>query len=150
MRRGEPSRRGMSLVELVVSLLILGVLLGLAYPSWQRFQAHQSLRYAAAPVATDLREAQERAKAERQVYRAVFVSGASEYHVERVDRVGGGFRHLASLPRGVVVQGGTSVTSVTFSAFGRPRKDYTITLQNAYGAATVTVTGGGGIRYEAP
>lgn len=144
MRRGELSRRGMSLVELVVSLLILGVLLGLAYPSWQRFQAHQSLRYAAAQVATDLREAQERAKAERRVYRALFASGASEYHVERVE---GGFRHLASLPRGVVVQGGTSVT---FSAFGRPDNDYTITLQNAYGAATVTVTGGGGIRYEAP
>lgn len=144
MTRGELSRRGMSLVELVVALLILGVLLGLAYPSWQRFQAHQSLRYAAAQVATDLREAQERAKAERRVYRAIFQDDGSQY---RVERDGGGFQHLASLPRGVVVE---DDTTVTFTAFGRPDDDYTITLRNTYGSATVTVTGGGGIRYDAP
>ena len=137
-------RRGMSLVELVAALLILGVLLGLAYPSWQRFQAHQSLRYGAAQVATDLREAQERAKAERREYRATFTSGSSQ---DRVERTGGGFSHLAELPRGVTV---AADATVTFSAFGRPDSAYTISLQNSYGSATVTVTRGGGIRYVAP
>ena len=138
------SRRGMSLVELVVALLILGVLLGLAYPSWRRFQAHQSLRYGAAQVAMDLREAQERAKAERRNYQVTFTRGSSQY---RVERTGGGFLHLAELPRGVVV---VTDATVRFSAFGRPEASYTISLQNAYGSAQVTVTGGGGIRYEAP
>jgi type II secretory pathway pseudopilin PulG len=134
----------MSLVELVTALVILAVLLGLAYPSWQRFQAHQSLRYAAAQVATDLREAQERAKAERREYRATFVSGSSQYTVERS---AGGFHHVADLPRGVTVVSGAVVT---FSSFGRPDGAYTLTLQNPAGTATVTVTGGGGIQYQAP
>ncbi len=137
-------QRGMSLVELVAALVILGILLGLAYPSWQRFQAHQSLRYGAAQVATDLREAQERAKAERTPYRARFTAGSPQY---RVERTSGGFQHLAELPRGVVP---TEDAVVTFSAFGRPDGSYTVVLQNSFGTATVTVTGGGGIQYEAP
>ncbi len=149
----------MSLVELVTALLILWVLLALAYPSWQRFQAHQSLRYAAAQVATDLREAQERAKAERRPYRASFTANSPQY---RVEAVAGGFVHE------VVLGGCESPTThqptfsaptcvkptadvvVQFSAFGRPDSGYAIVLQNAAGSATVTVTGGGGIRYETP
>jgi prepilin-type N-terminal cleavage/methylation domain-containing protein len=137
-------RRGMSLVELVAALVILGVLLGLAYPSWQRFRAHQSLRYGAAQVATDLREAQERAKAERKEYRVAFTAGSAEYTVERV---GGGFTHRAELPPGVTVSGGAVVS---FRAYGRPDEAYTIQLVNSAGTATVTVSGGGGIQYSAP
>jgi len=135
---------GTSLVELVLALLILAVLLGLAYPSWQRFQAHQSLRYAAAQVATDLREAQERAKAERKAYQVSFTDRSGRYQVQRND---GGFVHVADLPRGVVVEGGVLVT---FSAFGRPNGAYRIVLSNPAGSATVTVDPGGGIRYDAP
>lgn len=159
MRRRAGEREGMSLLELLATLLILAVLLALAYPSWQRFQAQQSLRYAAAQVATDLREAQERAKAERRPYRAIFTSGSPQY---RVEAVAGGFVHQ-------VVLGGcesptthqpifsartcvkpTGDATVQFSAFGRPDGSYSIVLQNAAGTATVTVTGGGGIQYDAP
>ncbi len=144
MVRLTSDHRGMTLLELVAALVILGVLLGLAYPSWQRFRAHQGLRYAAAQVATDLREAQERAKAERAEYRATFPSGSGQYQVERV---GGGFQHRAELPQGVTVSSGVTVT---FSAFGRPDNAYSIELTNPAGSATVTVDPGGGIRYEAP
>jgi prepilin-type N-terminal cleavage/methylation domain-containing protein len=144
VRRALRSPGGMSLVELVAALVILGVLLGLAYPSWQRFRAHQSLRYGAAQVATDLREAQERAKAERKEYRVTFTAGSGEYTVERV---GGGFTHRAELPPGVRVSGGAVVS---FSAYGRPNEAYTIQLVNSAGTATVTVSGGGGIQYSAP
>lgn len=142
--RGKLGRAGMSLVELIAALVILAVLLGLAYPSWQRFQAHQSLRYAAAQVATDLREAQERAKAERTTYEATFTGGGGQYQVRRTS---GGFLHLGELPRGVTVS--ASVT-VTFNAFGKPDNAYTIVLSNPAGSATVSVTGGGGIQYDAP
>lgn len=138
---------GTSLVELVLALLILAVLLGLAYPSWQRFQAHQSLRYAAAQVATDLREAQERAKAERKAYQVWFTDRSGRYQVQRND---GGFVHVADLPRGVVVELVEREVLVTFSAFGRPNGAYRIVLSNPAGSATVTVDPGGGIRYDAP
>jgi len=146
-------RRGMSLAELVAALLILGALLGLAYPSWQRFRAYQSLRYGAAQVATDLREARERAMAERRCYRVTFTGGSPLYTVERA---GGGFLHRAELPGGVVALRGAEVV---FRAFGRPGgpcdgsgpgTGYTVQLVNPAGTAEVTVSPGGGIEYTAP
>jgi len=150
---GQRQPAGTTLLELALVLAILATLLGLAYPSWQRFRAHQSLRYGAAQVATDLREAQERAKAERRCYRVTFTGGSSLYTVERV---GGGFLHRAELPRGVAVSGGAVVI---FRAFGRPGGPcdgsgpgigYTVQLVNSAGTAEVTVSPGGGIEYTAP
>jgi prepilin-type N-terminal cleavage/methylation domain-containing protein len=144
-RRFSPGQpRGTTLLELALVVAILAVLLGLAYPSWQRFRAHQSLRYGAAQVATDLREAQERAKAERKEYRVTFTAGSAEYTVERV---GGGFTHRAELPPGVTLSRGAVVS---FTAYGRPNETYSIELVNSAGTATVTVSGGGGIQYSAP
>lgn len=144
-------RKGMSLVELLLALVILAVLLGLVYPSWQRFLAHQSLRFATAQVASALREGQERAKAERRRYTVTFGANSSIYTVARV---GGGFQQVAELPQGVVA---TTDLTVTFSPFGTPidpitndRQAYTVSLQNSAGVGTISVTAGGGVSHQAP
>jgi len=137
---------GMSLVELIVVLLVLAVLLALAYPSWQQFRTHQALRYAAAQVASSLREAQERAKAERVPYRVSFTGGSGGYLVERD---GGGFRHEASMPEGVSAE---QDVVVEFTGFGRPVSEdgYRVRVRNGAGSAEAVVSPEGGIRYEAP
>lgn len=137
-------QRGLSLLEVVAALAILAILLGLALPSWQRSIAMHSLRYGTEQLATDLREAQERAKAERKSYTVTLTTGSSVYWVRRS---GGGFDHRAELPRGLAPT--TSVT-ITFNAFGQPDAAYTIQVQNAAGTATIRLSPAGGIEAEVP
>jgi type II secretory pathway pseudopilin PulG len=122
----------------VVAALV-GIVLALAFTGWRGYTAQQRLRYGTAQVATDLRQAQERAKAERVVYTVTFVASSPNYTVARS---GGGFLEHATLPEGVTAA--ASVT-VTFSAFGRPDAAHTITVQSSAGTGVVTVTERGGI-----
>lgn len=143
MRRGR-GERGLSLIELVIAASLLAVLMALAFPRWQGHQHQQRLRYGVAQVAGNLRQAQERAKAERISYTVAFTAGSSLYPIARS---GGGFVENAELPAGVTA---TATQTLTFSAFGQPASAYTVTIQNAAGTATVTVTSTGGITYVEP
>ncbi len=147
MRRRAPAsgrRAGFSLLEVVIVGAILAVALGLAVARWQGYTAIERLRFGTAQVASDLREAQERAKAERAPYTVTFVASSSAYTIARS---GGGFVENTSLPDRVMA---TASQVVTFSAFGRPDAARTITVQNSVGVGTATVNAMGGITYQAP
>ncbi len=60
---------GFTLIELSVVLGMLGVLLALGTPAWQRYQANQEDRSAAAVVVSMMRNAHVRATAEATSYR---------------------------------------------------------------------------------
>ncbi len=142
--RGDGAR-GFSVLELAVVVTLLGVLLTLAVGQWRTYMALQRLRYGAAQVATGLRQAQERARAERVPYTVTFTAGSRVYPIERSS---GGFRENAELPEGITP---TASQTVTFDAFGRPDAAHTITLQSPQGlTATATVNAGGGIGYQHP
>jgi type II secretory pathway pseudopilin PulG len=145
-------------LELVIVVALIGALLAVAFTRWQGYTAQQRLRYGTAQVATDLRQAQERAKAERIRYTVAFTTASAAYTIARS---GGGFIENTSLPAGVTVETVTpSLTPplvVTFSAFGTPidpdtevRQAYTVTVRNAAGTRTITVTASGGITYQEP
>ncbi|MDR7414939.1 MAG: prepilin-type N-terminal cleavage/methylation domain-containing protein [Armatimonadota bacterium] len=136
--------RGLSLLELVAALALVALLLGLALPSWRRSIAMQDLRYGTEQLATDLREAQERAKADRKPYTVALTAGSSTYWVRRS---GGGFDHRGELPRGLAP---TADVTVTFDAFGKPDETYTIRLQNRAGTGIVQVSRAGGIEVTLP
>ncbi|MDQ7849230.1 MAG: prepilin-type N-terminal cleavage/methylation domain-containing protein [Armatimonadota bacterium] len=141
---------GFSLLELAVALGLAAVLLALAFTGWRGYTAKQRLRYGTVQVATDLRQAQERAKAERATYTVTFAGGSSAYLIARS---GGGFVENAALPSGVTV---TAAQTVTFDAFGRPvdamgqPTAYTVVVQNSTGSGSVSVNPAGGISYQAP
>jgi len=141
---------GFSLLELAAALGVAAVLLALAFTGWQGYTAKQRLRYGTVQVATDLRQAQERAKAERATYTVTFAGGSSAYLIARG---GGGFVENAALPAGVTA---TASQTVTFDAFGRPvdalgqTTAYTVVLQNSTGSGSVSVNPAGGISYQAP
>ncbi|MDR5710143.1 MAG: prepilin-type N-terminal cleavage/methylation domain-containing protein [Armatimonadota bacterium] len=136
--------RGLSLLEVLAALAVVAIVLGLALPSWQRSLAMQDLRYGTERLATDLREAQERAKAERKPYTVTLTEGSSTYWMRRS---GGGFDHKGEFPRGLVP---TADVTVTFDAFGKPDATYTIQLRNRAGTGIVRVSRAGGIEVELP
>lgn len=135
---------GFSLLDVVITVALLGLLVTLALTRWQGYMAHQRLRYGTAQVATDLRSAQERARSERTPYTVAFTPDAGAYTVARSS---GGFQENTRLPDGVTAA--ASVT-VTFSAFGKPDASRTVTVQNSAGTRTITVNAAGGITYQEP
>lgn len=139
-----PSDAGFSLLELVVVVMVAGVLLALSYSPWRGYRAQQRLRYGTIQVATDLREAQERAKYERRQYTVTFTASSRNYTIVSS---GGGFVENARLPEGVTP---AANRVVTFSAFGRPDTAHAITIQNPTGTGTASVNATGGITYQTP
>jgi len=131
------------MIELMVVLLIGFIFLGFAYTTWQRYNRVQQLRLGAAQVAADLREAEERARAQRAAYTVTFAVSSPTYTIAKT---GGGFLKTSVLS-GVTT---TANTTVTFSAFGQPDAAHTITLQDSAGTSTASVTAAGGITYQGP
>lgn len=137
-------RDGFSLLEVLIVGVILVVAATLALSRWQGYSAQQRLRFGTAQVATDLRQAQERAKAERAAYTVTFVAASSAYTIARS---GGGFAENTLLPNQVTA---TASQVVTFDAFGRPAAAYAVTVQNYMGSGTATINATGGITYQTP
>ncbi len=136
------STAGWTILETVVVLSLIAVLLGLSFSAWRGHIAQQRLRYGIVQVATDLREAQERAKEARVQYTVTFTASSPAYVI-----AGGTFVENARLPDGVTV---AANDVVAFSAFGQPDAAHTITIQNSTGTGTVPVNATGGINYQTP
>jgi type II secretory pathway pseudopilin PulG len=132
------------LVEVVIVLVLVAIMLALVLARFETTRAIQGLRYGVQELAGSLREAQERAKAERTGYTVTITAGSSDYFLARS---AGGFRQDETLPQRAVP---TASATITFSAFGVPDAPVTITLQNSAGTATVAVNAMGGITTAAP
>lgn len=141
---GARRANGFGLLELVVVGMLVAVLMTVAMTGWRGHIAQQRLRYGVAQVAANLRQAHERAKAERAPYTVTFTASASGYTIARNS---GGFAENAVLPEGVTA---TENLVIIFSAFGRPDAERTVIVQNAAGAATASVNAAGGITYQEP
>ncbi len=138
------SSGGFSLLELVVVVGLMAFAMTLVAANWQGHVALQRLRYGTAQVASDLREAQERAKADRVTYTVTFTASSSTYVIARS---GGGFAENAQLPSGVTAQ---ASTVVTFTAFGKPDAAHAIAVQSSAGTGNVSLNATGGITYQEP
>jgi len=127
---------------------VLAVVLAIAVNQWHDYTEWQRLRFGTVQVATDLREAQERARAERRQYTVTFSNGSAAYAI-----VGPGYSENAEMPAGVT---STATQTVYFSAFGKPvtsggaPTSYTIGVRNPKGTGTISITQAGGITYTEP
>lgn len=89
MPSGRPARpaaqSGFTLIELAVVMTMLGVLMAMAAPAWQRYQANQEDRSAAAAAVSMMRNAHVRATAEATAYRVDFDAATRKLTLLRYD-----------------------------------------------------------------
>ena len=119
--------RGFTMIELLVTMVIMGVLMALATPAWQSYQGKQERISASRDVVSILRNAQTRATAEETVYRVDVDQTAKTLTLYRYDSAGTPVRRRALVLQGGKVRiTGTSFTggpagSAATSVFFNPR-----------------------------
>lgn len=76
---------GFTMIELMVAMVVMGVLMGLALPTWSHYQNKQDYVASAREVVTTLRQVQMQAVSEETSYRADFTVGGRQMKVYRYD-----------------------------------------------------------------
>lgn len=136
---------GYSIIEMVVAMAVLVVVLAMVLPNWIGRRNQNDLRYGTIQVFSDLREAQEQAKASRAQFTITFTASSASYTI--VGATTPTYNKTFTYPGQVRP---TADQAVIWSAFGQPDAAHTITLQNSIGTATVSVNATGGITYTLP
>ncbi len=138
------SRRGFTLIEMLVSIVILSSLFAIALPIWSAVIPGYQLNSAARQMATELHSARNRAMAQYRRFRLVFNS-ATTYSVERETTPGAAdytlFSGPKSLPSAITA---TFNNTPIFQTRGDASPAGTVTLTNSTGASkviTVSSTG---------
>ncbi|RDI95150.1 prepilin-type N-terminal cleavage/methylation domain-containing protein [Meiothermus sp. QL-1] len=108
------SREGLSLLELLVVLAVLGILLGVGFVSLRAYRESLVLREAATQVATELMNIRQQARRQSANFTFQAAQGGSTYRVGQTSRLA--TLPPRSLPAGVVFQAVPQGGSVTFYA----------------------------------
>jgi len=122
-----PLPKGISLLELLVVLAVLGILLGVGFVSLRSYQEGLIIREAATQVATELLNIRQQARRQSVNFTFQATASSSTYKVGRTSDLAS----LAdkSLPRGVVFQsvpaGGGSITFIApYDIVSAPNRTY--------------------------
>jgi type II secretory pathway pseudopilin PulG len=128
-----PNERGLSLVEMTLVLMVLGLIVGFSVPPFQRFSSTFKLQSAAENIAAQLRLAREKAIATGVAQPVRFdydYLGLSDYRTTPASGVAGSWR----LPRGVTYVWGTGTENAyVFQRDGRCDRSGLIVLKNEHG-----------------
>jgi len=146
------------MIELAVGMVIMGILMGLAAPAWNNYQANQERVSASHQIVSVFRTAQIRATAEEATYRVDVDAAAKTLTVFRYDGAAYQKRSTAKLdgsrlvltPVGFTDKAGVTTTSAYFyargtaspgkvevSREGRPKK-HVITVEGLTGRVSST------------
>lgn len=137
-------RRGFTLVELILVLVIMGVLAAIAVPRFSQATARQQLEAAADRVVADLNRASTRARAASQTTTVLFNLSSDQYGISAV----GGQAltvDLSSPPYEVDITSAKfgSYRYAQFNAFGVPVESGTVVLKRGGSSVTVTLGSNG-------
>jgi prepilin-type N-terminal cleavage/methylation domain-containing protein len=134
--------KGLTLVELMITLAVLAILLVIATPSLDLFSSTYKLRGATREVATDLQFARLLAVKENKDIRVAF--SPTSYQVVRVsDGSVAKTRNLSTDYPHITL----TSTSITFDSRGDSSAN-TVTVANPRGARNVTVNSTGRVKIE--
>lgn len=147
---GASGRRGMTFVELLLVLVLLGILAAVALPGLATgARSHRVVRQAR-EVHGALAQARARAVAERRPQR-FRVLGDGRYRLEARDDAGTWTAFQTSLPPEVpVVVAGGSGGTIVFEPDGRVETPATLTVGHPPSRHEIRVLAGGLVRWEGP
>ncbi|NPV44651.1 MAG: prepilin-type N-terminal cleavage/methylation domain-containing protein [Firmicutes bacterium] len=123
---------GFTLIELVLTICILGFLVSIVIPNFKGTLEDYRLKNAAMEIASEIRLIQQRAISEGDIFKIIFdLNNRDRYHVARGTRI----LKTAYLPDGVILEG-TSLGGghqIVFTESGAPVPAGSITLKNKRG-----------------
>ena len=90
---------GFSVIELLTVLAVMGIVVGIALPGWNRLLPSYHLSSSARQVQSELHNIRMRAAAENIPFQFVYVEGASDYTILKEGKNG----QTKSLPEGISV-----------------------------------------------
>jgi len=152
-RRVGAARRGFSLIEVTITMLVIGIMAAAAAPSYFSVVASKRAEMAACRIVADLSLARSQAQQSSQSRTVEFDVPGNQYSLLNVDRLD---RSTASHVVNLIDEPFSSqlVTAtfgvdaiVIFDMYGRPDSEGTITVQSGNVLRTVTVSPDGSATY---
>jgi type IV fimbrial biogenesis protein FimT len=145
---------GVTLLEMLIAIAILTIVVGIAYPSFQRLAINNYLKTAARDLASDIAALKERSLAESRIHRLMIDVNNNNYTMEACTNTGAvcngwnqiGQKNLTNVSNGIIFTAATNTTTLRFEPRGtlNPADIGTIVLQNTLnstGTITLNITG---------
>jgi prepilin-type N-terminal cleavage/methylation domain-containing protein len=141
--------RGLTLVEILITIAILAIVAGIAYPSFQRLAINNYLKTAARDFAADFAQMKERTLAGdaalggSRMHRISLNVGTNSYLLQQCNNVGSActagwttiqVKNLADISDDIVFGGETNTLNYDFQTRGTVNPAGTVHLVNALGS----------------
>ena len=135
------SRKGFSLIELLIVIGIVGILALVATPAVLRHATNSNLKSAVRDMAADFPYLKEKTITEGIQYRIVFNTGAKNYTIQKGTAAGAPWttlqtKSVTSFGSDIHFTANTSTTTYTFQTRGTVTPTGTVELANSRGSTT--------------
>ena len=152
---------GLTLIELMITLAVLAIVVGIAYPSFQSIAINNNLKTATRDLASDFASLKERAIGEYRMYRLTVDVNNNNYSLQQCGNQGANcngwnapfaVKNLSNIAADIIFDaGGTNQTDFRFQTRGTMTPAGTVQLRNrrnSTAAITINITGRSNVQFN--